>query len=132
MSAEVLVVADVADTLVTALASRVSPAAVSIKFPGATAMPANGHLLVLLTGGGGRRSTVLHDAQVTLEARAATAEKASALMALADGHMHALRFDEAAIYNVQSFGAPVDLPDPATGLPRYTATYQVTVRANAL
>ena len=87
---------------------------------------------ILLTGGGGRRAMVLHDAQVTVEAWGSTYSEASTLMMLADAHMHAARFNSDDIYNVESFGAPVNLPDPTSGQSRLTATYQVTLRASAL
>lgn len=87
---------------------------------------------VILTGGSGRRSTVLHDAQVTVEAWASTYAAASALMGRVDAYMHDARFANPAIRDVQSFGAPIELPAPSTAQFRMTATYQVTVRASAL
>lgn len=87
---------------------------------------------VLVTGGGGRRDLVLQDAQITVEAWAATYADASELMMLADAHMHNARFVDADIRNVRAFGAPINLPDPTSGQSRMTATYEVTLRASAL
>lgn len=84
---------------------------------------------VVPTGGAGRRSTVIEDATVAVECWANTYAAAADLMSLMDGHMHNARHVSETIRDVQSFGAPVELPVPDSPKFRLTATYQVTVRA---
>lgn len=128
MTAEVLVAPGVDDLVATYLRAKLTPVPVTIAVP--KTRPAK-FVRVLLTGGRGRYDVVLHAAQVTVEAWAASEGEASTLMMLADAHMHAARFQNVGIYNVTAFGAPTNLPDPTSGQRRYTATYEVTVRASA-
>lgn len=126
---EPLVVAPVPGTVVAYLKPLVAPTKVATKVP-TTAFSDFVH--VVGAGGGGRRNMVLHDGTVAVEAWATTYAAAETLMATVDAHMHNARFASDAIYGVQSFGAPVELPVPDSPKFRLTATYQVTVRASAL
>lgn len=130
MTDEVIVSPASDDAVVTYLNAVITGSEASIVKP---ASVASGALVVILTGGAGRRDMVLNDAQVTIEAWAEDAQTASNLMMLADGHLHAARFNSTTIRDVSTFGAPVNLPDPrTTGHYRYTATYLVTFRASAI
>lgn len=87
--------------------------------------------LVLLTGGGGRRGMVLEDAQVTIEYWGATYAAARAGISAVNAHMFNARFAGTNILDVTAFSLPAELPATDTSQFRFTATYQVTVRASA-
>lgn len=129
MTAEVLLTPAADGVIVEYLTGALTPIPVATEVP--KGRPAR-FVRVLLTGGGGRRDVVLHDAQITIEAWASSYAEASTLMMLADAHMNSAHRVRSDIYNVESFGAPANLPDPLSGQSRMTATYQVTLRASAL
>lgn len=85
--------------------------------------------------GGTSRDVVIDDATVTVEAWAPTVEEADDLAQLARAHLRAVHNDSvdgALLYRVIEIAGPGLLPDPISGSPRSTATYQVTVRGVAL
>lgn len=85
--------------------------------------------------GGPSREVVIDDATVVVEAWAPTDQAAENLAQLARAHLLALHGDTVGttlIYRCIDVGGPGRLPDPASGSPRSTATYQVTVRGAAL
>lgn len=88
---------------------------------------------VLLTGG--VRDTLVTDTpQVTFEAWAATAPRAHDIAQIARALVNALpgrTVAGVAVYRVDEFGGPVDLPDPASGQQRFTWTATVAVRGEA-
>lgn len=128
-SGEVLVAPDVEAIAVAYLAPLVAPATVATRIP--AQRPAR-FVRVLTTGGAGRSSVVLHRVSLTVEAWATDAVAASNLARLLDGLLLAWPGQAGArVYAVQPFGSPANLPDPVSGSPRYTATYEVTVRAVA-
>ena len=129
MTAEVIVAPGVDDVVVQYLRPRLTPIFVSIAVP--QTRPTK-FVRVLSTGGRGRYDVVLHAATITVEAWATTEGEASTLMMLADAHMHAAPRTGGAIRAVTAFAAPMNLPGPTSGQRRYTATYEVTVRASAL
>lgn len=122
-----LIVDPVDATVVAYLKPLRSPVLVATKFPQTLVRMTR----VVLAGGGGRRSLVLHDATVAIECIGDTYAQAADDMADVDAWMHHARFASSVIRDVQSFGAPVELPIPDSPKFRLTATYQVTVRASA-
>lgn len=125
---EVLVAPSADDLFATYLRSLLgsTPCAIEVPEP----RPAE-FVRVMLTGGAGRRNVAQHEAQVTVEGWAGTAEEASTLMHLADAHMHNARYADIGVFTVSALGAPVSLPDPDSGSPRYTASYLVLLRTTA-
>lgn len=85
--------------------------------------------------GGVSRSVVLDDALLVVEAWAPTDQEADDLAQLARAHLLALCSDHVGstlLYRATDASAPALLPDPVSGSPRSTATYQVTARGVAL
>lgn len=85
--------------------------------------------------GGTSREIVVDDATIVVEAWAPTDQEAADLAQLARAHLLAAQndtYDGTLIYRVIDVGAPGLLPDPLSGSPRSTATYQVTVRGVSL
>jgi len=114
-------------TVVAYLKTYATGATVATKVP--QTVPAK-FVHVVGAGGAGRRATVLDDRTIAVECWANTYADAASLMSSMDGHMHNARHVAGSnIRNVESFGAPVELPIPDSPKFRLTATYQVTVRA---
>lgn len=85
--------------------------------------------------GGVSREMVMDDATIVVEAWAPTDEEADDLAQLARAHLLSIEntfVDDALLYRVVDVAAPALLPDPISGSPRSTATYQVTARGVAL
>lgn len=85
--------------------------------------------------GGTSRELVIDDATIVVEAWAPTDEEADDLAQLARAHLLAIYNDtvgETLLYRAVDVAAPGLLPDPISGSPRSTATYQVTARGVAL
>ena len=87
---------------------------------------------VILTGGAGRTGLVTHRASVTVESWGQTAYGAATLARLVEAYMLSLPLEVGNVYSVAAFAAPSNLPDPTSGQDRYTATYEIAVRAVAL
>lgn len=91
-------------------------------------------LLVQRTGG--PRTDIVRDAaQVTLEAFGTTEKEAHDLIQLARAHVHALRgtaVGGTSVYAVREFAGPGNLPDPVSESPRYSMTFQVSLRGAPL
>lgn len=85
--------------------------------------------------GGASREVVIDDATVIVEAWAPTDEEADDLAQLARAHLLALNGDfigSTLLYRAVDLSAPSNDPDPISGSPRSTATYQVMARGAAL
>jgi len=85
--------------------------------------------------GGTSREMVMDDATVVVEAWAPTEAEADDLAQLARAHLLAIHNDyigSTLLYRCVDVAAPGLLPDPVSGSPRSTATYQVTARGAAL
>lgn len=81
--------------------------------------------------GGVRRNVVVDEAQITVEAWAATEEAAHDLSQLARGLVHRLAgtyVDGVTVYRVAEFAGPALLPDPLSDQPRYSFTMLVGLR----
>lgn len=94
--------------------------------------PPNEFTRVVLTGGAGRRDSVVQEATVAVEAWAKSYAAASARMNVVDAHMHNAPHVSTVIKRVVSFSAPAVLPVPDSPYFRLTATYEVTTRTTAL
>lgn len=91
-------------------------------------------LVTVLRTGGERRNLIADDAQVAIECWGATDAAAHDLCAQARGLLHALAgtvVDGVAVYRVDEVAGPALLPDPDAGVPRYTATFSLTLRHTA-
>lgn len=85
--------------------------------------------------GGASREVVVDDALVVLEAWAPTEQEADDLAQLARAHLLSICSDHVGstlLYRVTDASAPAFLPDPVSGVPRSTATYQVAARGVSL
>lgn len=85
--------------------------------------------------GGVSREMVMDDATIVVEAWAPSEEEADDLAQLARAHLLAISNDyvgDTLLYRCVDVAAPGLLPDPISGSPRSTATYQVTARGVAL
>lgn len=118
-------VAPAVDALVVAwLASKVDP-------PVATKVPQtrpSSFVRVLLTGGPGRSQVVIHRATVVVEAWGSTTSEAASLARELDVAMYEAEL-AGQWYSTSPLSAIGYLPDPKSGQERYTATYEVAVRA---
>ena len=120
---EAIVFPDVETLLVTALnAALTEPISTRVPNPRPSAF------VRLYRSGGTRRALTIDDATIVVEAWADTEPAAAALAQNARAQIHAL--DTLGAYTALKTGeyaAPANLPDPASGQARYTATYQVLV-----
>ncbi len=109
-----------------------APASVHAKVP--NPRPAGPFLVVRRTGG--PRGSLVHDlAQMTLDAWGPTEAAAHDLAQLARAHLHAMRGSVqggVAVYRVTEFAGPGNLPDPLSDSPRFTQTFQLGLRGQAL
>lgn len=128
MTAEVLVAPDAA-AIVVAYLDAALDVPVAYKVP--KVRPAE-FVSLAVTGGAGRRSLVLQDVTVSIDYWAEDAHAAMDGARLVEGHMLAARFILPEVYNVDSFGAPTDFPDPLSGKARARATYSLTLRATPI
>lgn len=90
--------------------------------------------LVVRRVGGPRLNLVADNAMLTVEAWAPGQTAAKALLALARGHIHAMRgmvVGGVPVYGITETGGPAFLPDPDSTQPRYTMTLQVSMRGSA-
>lgn len=81
--------------------------------------------------GGPRRDLVTDQAQLTVEAWAATDADAADLAQLARAHIHNMRgqvISGVACYRVTEMAGPANLPDPTTDHARYSLTIAVAMR----
>lgn len=81
---------------------------------------------VVDTGGAGRHSRVVQEAQVTIDSYDKTPGLACELALRVDGLVHGLPASALPITRVGGTH-PADYPDPDVG-PRYTATYQLSLK----
>jgi hypothetical protein len=122
--AEILVAPDAKAIVITTLAAVIgSPVVPSVPDP----RPAR-FVRVILTGGPGRRSVVFQDEQVTIDCWDTSTSASAMLAMLVDGAMYSLPALDPRVVHVAAMASPTDLPDPDSGQPRHTCTYQVTVR----
>lgn len=82
---------------------------------------------VIGTGGPGRSNRILQTVQVTIDSYASSTGGAFSLAADVDAWVHSLPSSPLPINSIASGTTPADYPDPDTGSPRYTATYQLVV-----
>lgn len=88
----------------------------------------------VLRVGGTRSNLVTDGATVTIECWAATYADAQDLAQLCRGLLHAMTGTVqhgAAVYHVEEFSGPADLPDPDSNQARATQTMQIQVRGAA-
>lgn len=83
---------------------------------------------VIDTGGPGRYERVLQTVQVTIDSYAETAYDAAELARRVDDAIHDLPSSPVPVVAIDGSTTPHDTPDPDTGQPRYSATYQLTVK----
>lgn len=81
----------------------------------------------LRTGGPGRSNRILQTVQITVDCYARTPDGAQELAENVDAWMHSLPSSPLPINSIASATTPADYPDPDTGSPRFTATYQLVV-----
>lgn len=81
--------------------------------------------------GGPRRNLVVDDAQITVEAWAATDEAAHDLAQLCRGILLAAPGVATAVRDVQELGGPALQPDPDSETPRYVFSHVVSLRGSA-
>lgn len=84
--------------------------------------------------GGPRRNLVADNAQIGVECWAATDPEAHDLAQLCRALLLAMAgrtIDGHAVYQVEEFAGPVNLPDPESAQSRYTFTVQISVRGAA-
>lgn len=82
---------------------------------------------VIGTGGQGRSNRVLQTVQLTIDTYSTSTGKAYTAAAEVDALMQALPSSTVPITAVTG-STPAEMPDPDIASPRYTATYQLTVR----
>lgn len=82
---------------------------------------------VIGTGGQGRSNRVLQTVQLTIDTYSTSTGKASTAAAEVDALIHGLPSSTVPITAVTG-STPAEMPDPDIASPRYTATYQLTVR----
>ena len=82
---------------------------------------------VIGTGGRGRSSRVLQTVQLTIDCYAESTGTAYTAAAEVDALIHGLPSSTVPITAVTG-STPAEMPDPDIASPRYTATYQLTVR----
>lgn len=88
---------------------------------------------VLRTGGAAADAAVVDGAQLTFEAWASDHPSAHDLAQLVRAHVRAMAgqvIDGTAVYRVEEFSGPQDLPDPESTQPRWTFTALVHVRGS--
>lgn len=84
--------------------------------------------------GGPRRNLVADNPQIGVECWADTEAEAHDLAQLCRGLLLAMpghTVDGVAVYRVDEFAGPVNLPDPLSTQPRYTFTVQISLRGAA-
>lgn len=126
--AENLVTPDVEALIVEDFATNLAP------YPVATAVPdprPAAFIRILRTGGEGRTQRVLERVNITVEAWADDEVTAHNIAADCEARLFELADLPGEFYSVEPFSSPARLPDPVSAQHRYTATYQVTVRAVA-
>ena len=82
---------------------------------------------VVGTGGPGRSDRILQTVQITVDSYAPSTGAAYELAADVDAWVHSLPASGLPIGMIPWATTPSEYPDPDTGSPRYTATYQLTV-----
>lgn len=83
---------------------------------------------VIATGGPGRSRRILQGVQLTIDCYDTSAGRAFTLANRVDEVMHGLPASDVSVAAVPWSTTPADYPDPDTGSPRYTGTYQLTVK----
>lgn len=82
---------------------------------------------VLATGGPGRSQRILQTVQLTIDTYSTSTGAAYTAAAVVDALMQALPSSTVPVTAVTG-STPAEMPDPDIASPRYTATYQLTVR----
>lgn len=88
-------------------------------------------LVTVTRSGGVARNLIADDAELTVEAWGATVAAAHDLAASARAVLHAMAgtvADGIAVYKVTDTAGPANLPDPDSGVPRYTFGVSMTLR----
>lgn len=113
-----------------ALAARNDPAKVGTRVPN----PRPGRFVRIRRIGGPRLNLVADNPQLSVESWAPTAEQAADLAQLCRGLILAMRGTTVAgvaIYRVNEFAGPAELPDPTSDQPRYVQTFEIAMRGTA-
>jgi hypothetical protein len=115
------------------LTARGRTTAVATKLPTDTRTgPGNTEHVRIQVIGGIRAGLVIKDATVLLEAYADTEAAAAELAELVGAILYGAQYDSASgIYLVEQTATPQNLPDPRTGMSRYTQTATVRLRGTA-
>lgn len=120
-------IAAVIDYLAAQLAARSNTTPVYSRVP--TTRPAT--FVRVLRTGGPRRNLVVDDAQITVEAWAASDAAAHDLAQLCRGILLAAPGDAALVRDVQELGGPALQPDPDSETPRYVFSLVFSLRGVA-
>jgi hypothetical protein len=121
----------VIDHLRAALAARSDTAIVASEVPN----PRPDRLVYVHLGGGVRRSVVSDAPQIDIEVWDVATEDAHDLAQLCRALIHTMPgqvVNGVAVYRVDEFAGPADLPDPLTDNPRVVFTVQIHLRGSAL
>lgn len=125
--AEIVLFGDAEAAVVAGLKPRLTPVRVATEVP---AQRPTELVKVSLTGGY-QPNDVTTNSQITLEAWAGTTGRASQIVREALAHLGSFEGTTVAgvfIRTVRVVGGPVSFPDPATALPRYQATAELSCR----
>lgn len=129
---EVILFPDAEHLVTTYLSAQLH--ALGLPIPVVTRVPASrpGTFVRVMRTGGVRRSLILDNPQITVEAWAETEADAIVLAAWCRGILESAQTIETVpIYDVAELSGPANLPDPKTAQTRYTATYMLLVRGHA-
>lgn len=95
--------------------------------------PRPGEFILILRTGGVARDFYTDVPQITVEAWAKTETRAQLLAQKVRTVLRGLHeIGGYAIYDVEEFAGPANLPDSLSGQPRYTATYAIPIRGRAV
>lgn len=132
---EVIVFPDAAKLAIDYLrAQLVARGETTVKVGSRIPSPNDHDLIRVFRTGGPSSFFVIDQAQLTVEAYGPNDARAHDLAQLARGLLHAMAGTTqsgVAIYTVNEFSGPQELPDPVTNKPRYTFSIQVSVRGAA-
>lgn len=126
---------DVTDLVVTEIRSRLVERGEAAQVGTRVPNPRPAKFVLVRRVGGPRLNLVADNATLTIEAWGSDEAEAQDLLQLARTFIYAMRgtvHSGVAIYRIGEFAGPVNLPDPLSDQPRYTATMTVACRGSAL
>jgi hypothetical protein len=134
VAGEVIVFPDTEDLLVTFLAARLRARGYDIPVTDAVPDQRPEAFVVVTRHGGTRRNIVVDQPTIGVECWHTADKPAHDLAQLVRALIHSLRGSGelgVAVYRVQEFAGPANLPDPVSAQPRYTFTVSIDVRGRA-